>query len=81
MVANFQLRAGETYTFEAPGGGGWGDPLDRDLELVREDVIDNFVSLRSAEQDYGVILDARTYEIDHKSTRKLRERKRNRRGR
>jgi N-methylhydantoinase B/oxoprolinase/acetone carboxylase alpha subunit len=81
MIANFQLKAGETHTFEAPGGGGWGDPLDREPEFVREDVIDNFVSLRSAKEDYGVILDPRTYEIDHESTRKLRERKGNRRGR
>jgi N-methylhydantoinase B len=74
MIANFQLRAGETHTFEAPGGGGWGDPLDRDPKLVQEDVIDNFVSLRSAKEDYGVVLDPVTYEVDYESTRTLRER-------
>jgi len=81
MVANFPLKAGEAYTFEAPGGGGWGDPLDRDPELVREDVIDNFVSLKSAKEDYGVVLDTQTYEIDCDSTNNLRKRKKHRRKR
>jgi len=75
MVANFPLGKGETHTFESPGGGGWGNPLDRDPELVREDVLDGFVSLESAKEDYGVIVDPQTYEIDYESTTKLRKNK------
>jgi N-methylhydantoinase B len=37
------------------GGGGWGDPLQRELELVLRDVIEGRVSLASAENDYGVV--------------------------
>ncbi len=37
------------------GGGGWGDPLQRELELVLRDVIEGRVSLASAEADYGVL--------------------------
>ena len=38
------------------GGGGWGDPLDRDAALVRSDVIEELVSRRVAEERYGVVL-------------------------
>ena len=36
------------------GGGGWGDPLQRELEFVLRDVIEGRVSRASAETDYGV---------------------------
>ncbi len=38
------------------GGGGWGDPLERDPGLVRADVIEELVSRRAAEELYGVVL-------------------------
>jgi N-methylhydantoinase B len=38
------------------GGGGWGDPLDRDPTAVRADVVEELVSRRSAREDYGVVL-------------------------
>jgi N-methylhydantoinase B len=38
------------------GGGGWGDPLERDPSLVRSDVIEQLVSRRRAEEAYGVVL-------------------------
>jgi N-methylhydantoinase B len=38
------------------GGGGWGDPLERDPSLVRADVIEQLVSRRRAEEAYGVVL-------------------------
>jgi N-methylhydantoinase B len=38
------------------GGGGWGDPLERDASLVRTDVIEEFVSRRIADEFYGVVL-------------------------
>jgi N-methylhydantoinase B len=40
------------------GGGGWGDPLDRDPEAVRHDVVEEFISPESARATYGVILSA-----------------------
>lgn len=69
----FQLKAGDTYTLYASGGGGWGDPLERDPELVREDVRNEFVSLDSARQDYGVVL-TQSLDVDAGATLKLRER-------
>jgi N-methylhydantoinase B len=39
-----------------PGGGGFGDPLDRDIERVRQDVALGYVSVEAAARDYGVVL-------------------------
>jgi N-methylhydantoinase B len=38
------------------GGGGWGDPLERDAAAVRADVIEELISRRAAEQEYGVVI-------------------------
>ena len=42
-----------------PNSGGYGDPLERDPELVLSDVLDGFTTLERAERDYGVVIDAR----------------------
>lgn len=55
---------------QAPGGGGWGDPLDRDPMLVKQDVEDGIVSEARAMEDYGVVL--RDREVDPAETEKLR---------
>jgi N-methylhydantoinase B len=39
-----------------PGGGGYGDPLQRAPELVLQDVINGYVSIEAAEREYGVIV-------------------------
>ena len=39
-------------------GGGWGDPLERPIELVRQDVLDEYVSVEQAEKVYGVKVEA-----------------------
>jgi N-methylhydantoinase B len=69
----FQLTHGDTYTLYASGGGGWGDPLERDPAMVREDVRNDFVTRASAERDYGVVLTDKL-EMDVEATRKLRKR-------
>jgi len=40
------------------GGGGYGDPRERPVELVQRDVLRGFVSHDSARADYGVVFDA-----------------------
>ena len=42
--------------YDYGGGGGWGDPLDRDPQAVLDDVLDEYVSVEGAERDYGVVL-------------------------
>ena len=52
------MQPGEGFRNFSAGGGGWGDPLERPIELVREDVLDEYVSAEQAEKVYGVKVDA-----------------------
>ena len=54
-----------------PGGGGFGDPLERDPDLVRADLRDELVSPERARGDYGVVLDA-AGNVDAAATAHLR---------
>jgi N-methylhydantoinase B len=63
-----EVRRGDLLRFETCGGGGRGDPLTRDPMRVRQDVARGFVSLRGAREDYGVVLDPATLEIDKQAT-------------
>lgn len=67
---------GERYEYRYGGGGGWGDPLERDPQKVLEDVLDEYVSVEAAERDYGVVLrgslDDLTLAIDWPATESLR---------
>lgn len=69
-------QPGERYEYRYGGGGGWGDPLERDPEKVLEDVLDEYVSVEAAERDYGVVLrgslEELTLTIDWEATRALR---------
>lgn len=56
------------------GGGGYGDPLERDVAKVAEDVRLHAISLETAKEAYGVIIDARTREVDGPATEKERAR-------
>ena len=50
------IAAGEVVRIETTGGGGWGDPLDRDPERVALDVLQGKVSPEAARREYGVVL-------------------------
>jgi N-methylhydantoinase B len=66
------LRRGDVLRIETGGGGGWGHPYDREPEQVRDDVLDGFVSLSSARDDYGVVLTDSDHEVDLAATLALR---------
>jgi N-methylhydantoinase B/oxoprolinase/acetone carboxylase alpha subunit len=66
-------RAGEVLYFRAPGGGGYGDPLDRDLDDLQHDIDNEYVSVESAERDYGAVVDRKTYHIDREATESKRK--------
>ena len=55
------------------GGGGWGNPLERDPERVWEDVAEGLVSAAAARKLYGVVL-RRDMSLDERATNELRER-------
>jgi N-methylhydantoinase B len=71
---NVPMPPGAVIYAQSGGGGGWGDPYERDPEAVRADVLDEYVSIEGAQRDYGVAIDTRTLEIDHAATKKLRAR-------
>jgi N-methylhydantoinase B/oxoprolinase/acetone carboxylase alpha subunit len=54
------------------GGGGWGDPFERDPAAVLADVLNEYVSLEAARDDYGVAIDAATMTVDAAATAALR---------
>ena len=75
-----QLRRGDVFRHELPGGGGWGDPLDRDPSNVLSDVRNEYISVDGANRDYGVVIDTSTWIVDLVATQNLRESRRHSRG-
>jgi N-methylhydantoinase B len=70
------IAAGQRLLYDYGGGGGWGNPLDRDPQSVLDDVLDEYVSAEAATRDYGVVLtgslDDLTLAVDEAATTKLR---------
>jgi N-methylhydantoinase B len=71
-ISNLPLYQDEAVSFQTGGGGGYGSPLERDPELVLKDVIDGYVSEKSAKKDYGVVIDKGKMSVDWDATKKLR---------
>jgi len=67
-----QLKPGDVVTIDAPGGGGYGNPFERDPEMVLNDVIEGYVSIESAKNDYGVVINPAILEINWEETKKIR---------
>lgn len=67
-----QCKPGDVIRFCQPGGGGYGDPRERDVDLVARDVRNGYVSLESAREDYCVVIDAASLQVDVEATLKLR---------
>jgi len=63
-----QLQPGDVVTMDAAGGGGFGDPLERDPFLVRADVLAGYVTVESALADYGVVLEPGSLRVDSAAT-------------
>jgi N-methylhydantoinase B len=68
-----QLKPGDVVVMDAAGGGGYGEPLERDPEMVENDVINGYVTIESAREDYGVVINPETMRVDPNATKKLRE--------
>ncbi|WP_032384872.1 hydantoinase B/oxoprolinase family protein [Rhodococcoides fascians] len=74
------ILAGDTIRIRTTGGGGWGDPLERPIESVEQDVLWGKVSREFAATDYGVVIDEGTATADVEASEKLRAEMRNARG-
>ncbi len=83
LVDDEPVSAGEVIRIQTTGGGGWGDPLERDVALVQRDVQWGKVSRAAAESQYGAVVvgdvDAEVV-VDEDATRDLRARLREERG-
>ncbi len=66
------VRRGDVIVVNGAGGGGHGDPLEREAELVRLDVSEGYVSIDAARDVYGVVLDRDTLRIDEQATERER---------
>ena len=71
-MVSTSMQAGERLYHRQAGGGGWGDALERDPELVARDVRNDKVSLAAARDDYGVVLEPDTFAVDHDATARVR---------
>lgn len=78
-VSGALLNTGERLVYDFGGGGGWGDPMERDPHAVLDDVWDEYVSIDGALRDYGVVitgsLDDMTLALDHEATELERKRR------
>ena len=68
-----ELKPGDTVSFQTPGGGGYGSPLERDIKAVLKDVIGGEISSKRAQDFYGVVVDDSTQKIDTDKTNSLRQ--------
>ncbi len=66
------LKPGDVVMIDAPGGGGYGNPVERDPELVEKDVLEGYVTRDDAAEQYGVIIDPGTLKVDVGATREKR---------
>lgn len=77
---NHNSQANSVLRYVTNGGGGWGNPLERDIEQVRVDVRDEYVSIDGAARLYGVIVkgdpasDPEALTVDEEATRDQRRR-------
>lgn len=67
-----QFGPGDEIIIDVAGGGGYGSPFERDVELVESDVANGYVSVEKAKEDYGVVIDPETMKSEPEETAKLR---------
>jgi N-methylhydantoinase B len=77
-ATNVRLKKGDHIYYNTSGGGGFGNPLERDPELVLRDVMDEWITPDVGKEWYGVVInvvdaEALDYRIDVEATKKLRE--------
>jgi N-methylhydantoinase B len=63
-TAQFHLKKGDVARLITGTGGGYGDPLERPVEMVQSDLRDGYVTLEQAEKLYGVVLNPETLEVE-----------------
>jgi N-methylhydantoinase B len=69
----FFCKEGDVLQAILPGGGGYGNPLERDVGKVADDVRNEKISLDTARSEYGVVIDQKTMQVDMEATKNLRQ--------
>jgi N-methylhydantoinase B len=69
-----RVKEGDSFRTVTSGGGGWGNPLERDPDKVRWDVLEGLISIERGRSEYGVVIDPDKFEVDKEETEKLRRR-------
>ena len=67
-----QIKTGDAFRLRSGGGGGYGSPLERPVQDVREDVRQGYVSVHEAAEFYGVVIDGETFKVNEGATALLR---------
>jgi N-methylhydantoinase B len=67
-----RLRTGDAFMLRSGGGGGFGDPMTREISLVAKDVVEGYVSAQAAASEYGVVVDLQAGKADLAPTAELR---------
>lgn len=71
-VREAPMKPGDVVRVNMNAGGGYGDPLERDPESVLGDVLDGYVSIHGARDDYGVVIDPDKLIVDAAATQARR---------
>jgi len=72
-VAAESMQMNDLIRLKTGGGGGFGNPMEREPERVLKDVIDGYITTEQAKNDYGVIVDTRAMKVDEQETANLRQ--------
>lgn len=67
-ITNLTIEAGDTMLLETAGGGGYGSPLERDVDRVLDDFLDGKISEQAVAKIYGVVLSADRQSVDQTAT-------------
>jgi N-methylhydantoinase B len=66
------LKKDDAFLIRGGGGGGYGNPLERAIDEVAEDVRQGYVSIKAAAEHYGVVIDPETLAVDRAASERLR---------
>jgi N-methylhydantoinase B/oxoprolinase/acetone carboxylase alpha subunit len=71
-VTGYPMQANELIQIKTANSGAYGNPFERDPQLVLDDVLDDFITVKMAEKDYGVVINPQTMTIDEDATQQRR---------
>ena len=69
---DIRIEGGDSITVMTPGGGGYGNAMERDPDLVARDVRRGYFTVEQAKRNFGVVIDAGTLAVDRTATSALR---------